>query len=194
MQHCIPIAPDILEAFCRRNHISRLSLFGSTTKGTSHAGSDIDLLVEFEPDCEPGLIGLAGTEMELSELLDGKKVDLRTPQDLSRYFRDEVLATAEVQYELQVADAQATNITISEDTLAADLADGRTISVPLVWYPRLLHGTVAERNKWEFIDGGRGIHWPDLDEHISVKGLLIGRPSAENPRSLQKWLDERTQQ
>ncbi|MSP14037.1 MAG: DUF2442 domain-containing protein [Chloroflexi bacterium] len=94
----------------------------------------------------------------------------------------------------KVIDAQATNVTISEDTLAADLADGRTISVPLVWYPRLLQGTPVERNKWELIDEGRAIHWPDLDEHISIKGLLIGRPSAENPLSLRKWLDERTQQ
>lgn len=94
----------------------------------------------------------------------------------------------------KVVDAQATNVTITDDTLTVDLSDGRTISVPLVWYLRLYHGKVAERNKWELIDGGRGIHWSDLDEHISVKGLLIGRPSAENPRSLQKWLDDRAQE
>src|SRR5688500_14438833 len=87
-----------LEAVCRRHHIRRLALFGSTLKGTARPDSDIDLLVEFEPGEEPGFLGLAAMEAELADLLGGKKVDLRTPQDLSRYFRDQVLRTAEVQY------------------------------------------------------------------------------------------------
>ena len=88
-----------LEAICGRYHIRRLALFGSTLKGTKRPDSDIDLLVEFEPGREPGLLRLARIEAELSELLGGRPVDLRTAQDLSRYFRDEVIRTAEVQFE-----------------------------------------------------------------------------------------------
>jgi predicted nucleotidyltransferase len=94
----LPIAEEQLARFCRRQHIRRLSLFGSTIAGTARPDSDIDLLVEFEPGHEPGLLGLASMEAELAGMLGGKKVDLRTPQDLSRYFRDQVLRTAEVQY------------------------------------------------------------------------------------------------
>jgi hypothetical protein len=90
---------------------------------------------------------------------------------------------------VNVPDAVA--ISVSEDTLTAELSDGRTISVPLAWYPRLLHGTVAERNNWRLIGGGQGIHWPDLDEDISVENLLAGRPSVESQRSLKRWLDRR---
>jgi uncharacterized protein len=78
--------------------IRRLSLFGSAPAGTERLDSDVDLLVEFEPGCEPGLLGLASMEAELAAMLGGKRVDQRTPQDLSRYFRDQVLRTAEVQY------------------------------------------------------------------------------------------------
>ena len=89
---------EALAEICRRHHIHRLSLFGSVLAGTDRPDSDVDLLVEFEPDKAPGLIGLAGIEAELSTLLGGRRVDLRTPQDLSRYFRDEGVRTAEVQY------------------------------------------------------------------------------------------------
>ena len=87
-----------LARFCEQHHIRRLSLFGSQLKGTARPDSDIDLLVEFEPEHIPGLLGIAGMELTLSELLGGKKVDLRTAGDLSRYFRDEVVRTAQVQY------------------------------------------------------------------------------------------------
>jgi predicted nucleotidyltransferase len=87
-----------LAELCRRYHICRLSLFGSVLKGRERANSDVDLLVEFIPGKEPGLLGLAAIESELSALLGGRCVDLRTPQDLSRYFRSEILRTAEVQY------------------------------------------------------------------------------------------------
>jgi uncharacterized protein len=90
--------PEALASLCRRCRIRRLSLFGSTLRGSARPDSDIDLLVEFEPHAKPGLIALAGIELELSLLLKGRKVDLRTPHDLSRYFREEVLRTAEVQY------------------------------------------------------------------------------------------------
>ena len=89
---------DRLIEFCRQNGIRKLSLFGSALKGTMQPGSDIDLLVEFHDEMVPGFIALSHMENELSDLL-GRKVDLRTPQELSRYFRDEVLRTAQVQYE-----------------------------------------------------------------------------------------------
>jgi hypothetical protein len=94
----LAIAEDQLARFCRKQHIRRLSLFGSALSGTARPDSDIDLLVEFEPGREPGLLGLATMEAELAAMLGGKKVDLRTPHDLSRHFRDKVLQTAEVQY------------------------------------------------------------------------------------------------
>lgn len=86
-----------LQAFCRANHIARLSLFGSVLKGQARRDSDVDLLVEFEPGQAPSLLGMARMESELSDML-GQRVDLRTPADLSRYFRQEVLNTAQVQY------------------------------------------------------------------------------------------------
>jgi predicted nucleotidyltransferase len=91
------IPKDLIEEFCRRHHIRKLSIFGSYLRDDFGPGSDIDFLVEFEPEHVPGLIGFAGMEIELSEIL-GRKVDLRTAQDLSRYFRDEVVEQAEVQY------------------------------------------------------------------------------------------------
>jgi predicted nucleotidyltransferase len=94
----LAITEEQLAQFCRKQHISRLSLFGSMLAGTERPDSDVDLLVEFEPGCEPGLLGLASMEAELAAMLGGKKVDLRTPQDLSRYFHDQVLRAAEVQY------------------------------------------------------------------------------------------------
>lgn len=95
-----PIFPDraALAAICHRHHIRRLALFGSTLKGTDRPDSDVDLLVEFEPGHKPGLLALAGIEAELSVLAGGRRIDLRTAQDLSRYFRDDVIRTAEVQY------------------------------------------------------------------------------------------------
>ena len=85
----------------------------------------------------------------------------------------------------------AEHVTVSEDTLSVDLSDGRTISVPLAWYPRLLHGSARQRGKWRLIGRGQGIHWEDLDEDISVEGLLAGRASGESQASVKKWLDAR---
>ena len=93
------VSEEELAPICRRHRIRKLSLFGSRLKGTARPDSDVDLLVEFEPNAVPGLLGIAAMELELSALLGGRKVDLRTAQDLSRYFRDEVVRTAEVQYE-----------------------------------------------------------------------------------------------
>jgi Protein of unknown function (DUF2442) len=92
--------------------------------------------------------------------------------------------------DIQVTRAQ--QVAVTEDTLTVDLIDGRTISVPLGWYPRLLHGSPKERQHWRLIGSGEGIHWPDLDEDISVENLLAGKPSGESQRSLQRWLEERT--
>ncbi|MGE3541590.1 MAG: nucleotidyltransferase family protein [Candidatus Tectimicrobiota bacterium] len=94
----LPLDDVTLAHFCERHHIRRLALFGSHLKGTARPDSDIDLLVEFEPGQAPGLLALASMELELSALLGGRRVDLRTAEDLSRYFRDEVVRTAEVQY------------------------------------------------------------------------------------------------
>ncbi len=93
----VPLDREELAEFCRRNHISRLSLFGSVLTERFGPDSDVDFLVEFEPHNGPGYFGLARMERELSELV-GRKVDLRTPLELSRYFRDEVVASAQVQY------------------------------------------------------------------------------------------------
>jgi uncharacterized protein len=93
-----PIIPkDFLKDFCRRHHILKLSIFGSYLRDDFGPESDVDLLVEFDPQHIPTLFDIAGMEIELSEML-GRKVDLRTAEDLSRYFRDEVVAHAEVQY------------------------------------------------------------------------------------------------
>ncbi len=93
----ITLPKDKIEDFCRRHHIRKLSLFGSVLRGDFRPDSDVDMLVEFEPGYSVGLIRLAGMEIELSNII-GRKVDLRTPAELSRYFRQKVLDMAEVQY------------------------------------------------------------------------------------------------
>jgi hypothetical protein len=92
--------------------------------------------------------------------------------------------------EIRISKAQY--IEISQDELSVELVDGRTIVVPLVWYPRIFNATDSERNNWRLIGNGEGIHWPDLDEDISVEHLLAGIPSGESQQSLQKWLQMRT--
>jgi len=95
----LPLDQEVLAQLCRRHGIRRLSLFGSVLKGTARPDSDIDLLVEFEPGAKPSYLDLSQIEEELSCLLAGRRVDLRTPPELSRYFRDQVLRDAEVQYD-----------------------------------------------------------------------------------------------
>jgi len=94
----IELPKELIVSFCRERHIRRLALFGSALRPDFRPDSDIDLLVEFEPGHIPGLFGMARMERELSALLGGRRVDLRTPEDLSRYFRQQVLEEAEVQY------------------------------------------------------------------------------------------------
>jgi predicted nucleotidyltransferase len=94
----LPVEPATLAELCRRHGIRKLSLFGSVLKGTDRPDSDVDLLVEFLPEARPTLLEMARIEIELSELLGGRRVDLRTAAELSRYFRDEVIGEAQVQY------------------------------------------------------------------------------------------------
>ena len=92
--------------------------------------------------------------------------------------------TSAIEISLPVAET----VTVTEDTLTVELSDGRSLSVPLAWFPRLVHATPVERRGWRLIGRGHGIHWEKLDEDISVEGLLAGRPSGESQASFKKWL------
>ena len=92
---------------------------------------------------------------------------------------------------IEFRETEAQRVSVGSDALVVELADGRTITVPLAWFPRLLHGTPAERENWRLIGAGEGIHWPDLDEDISVASLLAGRGSGESQQSLGRWLASR---
>lgn len=92
---------------------------------------------------------------------------------------------------IEIKEALAQGVSVSDDALVVDLVDGRTITAPLAWFPRLAPGTPTERANWRFIAGGEGIHWPDLDEDISVESLLAGRRSGESQESLRQWLQRR---
>ena len=87
--------------------------------------------------------------------------------------------------------SQARNARVTKDALVVELVDGRTIATPLAWYPRLTHGTPKERTNFELIGYGEGIHWPDLDEDLSIEGMLAGQPSRERPESIERWLANR---
>ena len=92
---------------------------------------------------------------------------------------------------VEITVPTAESVRISDDSLSVELSDGRTISVPLAWFPRLFHATRKERDHWRLIGRGQGIHWPDIDEDISVENLLAGRPSGESQASFKKWLEAR---
>jgi hypothetical protein len=83
---------------------------------------------------------------------------------------------------------RAVDVRVDSETLSVDLTDGRTISVPVSWYPRLFHATAPERKNWRMVGAGDGIHFPELDEDISIAALIAGKPSAESQASLRKWL------
>ncbi len=93
---------------------------------------------------------------------------------------------------VEIRVPEALNVSLTDDTLSVDLSDGRSLSVPIAWFPRLLHSTEQERNNWRLIGRGQGIHWEDIDEDISIEGLLTGRPSGESQESLNKWLTNRS--
>lgn len=97
------------------------------------------------------------------------------------------MTTLLIEYDI----SKAQNVVLDEDTLTVDLNDGRTISVPIGWYPRLMHATPEERNNWRLIGEGEGIHWKDLDEDVSIENLILGKPSGESQKSLKKWLSKR---
>jgi hypothetical protein len=86
----------------------------------------------------------------------------------------------------------AVGVRTTDDELIVDLTDGRSIHVPLAWYPRLFHASAAERGHWRLLGDGYAIEWPDLDEHIGAEGLLAGRHSSESPQSLKRWLASRS--
>ncbi|MGH8626848.1 MAG: DUF2442 domain-containing protein [Gammaproteobacteria bacterium] len=98
------------------------------------------------------------------------------------------MTTSAVKIEVPNAES----VMVTEDTLRVDLSDGRTISVPLTWFPRLVHATPEERTHWRLIGKGQGIHWEDIDEDISVEGLLAGKPSGESQASFKRWLNQRS--
>lgn len=92
---------------------------------------------------------------------------------------------------LEIKIAKILEVSITEDTLTVELSDGRTISAPLSWYPRLLHSLEQERSNWRLIGQGEGIHWPDIDEDISIENLILGHASGESQRSFDSWLMSR---
>ena len=85
----------------------------------------------------------------------------------------------------------AENVRVTSESLCVELSDGRNVTAPLAWFPRLQHGTAKERNNWRLIGRGEGIHWSDLDEDISVEGLMLGEPSGESQSSFARWLERR---
>jgi hypothetical protein len=95
---------------------------------------------------------------------------------------------------IETRAAAVQQVFVTEDSLRVDLVDGRTISVPLAWYPRLLHGRPEERDNWRLIGQGEGIHWPELDEDVSAENIIFGQPSGESQRSLARWLQTRSGQ
>jgi len=92
---------------------------------------------------------------------------------------------------IEIEIPSAIDVHVTDDTLTVDLSDGRSISVPVSWFPRLIQATESERKNWRLIGKGHGIHWEDIDEDISIEGLLAGRPSGESQASLKRWLQSR---
>jgi Protein of unknown function (DUF2442) len=92
----------------------------------------------------------------------------------------------------EISISPAVNVSVTDIFLTVELADGRRISVPTAWYPRLAYGTPAERRQWTISCSGQGLHWESLDEDISIKGLIAGLPSNENPAMIKKWMESRT--
>lgn len=92
---------------------------------------------------------------------------------------------------VETGRAIAKDVVVTDDTLTVELADGRSIAAPIAWYPRLMYATAVERRTWRFIGRGRGIHWPAIDEDVSVDNLLSGQPSGESQSSFKKWLSSR---
>lgn len=94
-------------------------------------------------------------------------------------------------FQIDLKELRALDVSFSVEDMVVELADGRSLTIPLAWFPRLFHASEDERNNWRWIGGGIGMHWPDLDEDISVEDLILGRPSGESQESLRRWLDSR---
>lgn len=92
---------------------------------------------------------------------------------------------------IDIQNLKAISVDVTEDSLSVDLEDGRTITVPISWFPRLVHGSSSERQNHKLIGRGSGIHWPELDEDISIENLLFGKPSGESQTSFKRWLESR---
>jgi len=97
------------------------------------------------------------------------------------------MTTSRVDMEIPNAE----RVSVTDDTLSVELSDGRSVTVPVTWFPRLMHGTPLEREGWRLVGRGEGIHWEALDEDISVESILAGKPSGESQASLKKWLEKR---
>lgn len=93
---------------------------------------------------------------------------------------------------MKAADATANDVSVTREALEVDLVDGRTVTVPVAWYPRLAHGAPEERANWRLVGRGEGVHWPDLDEDIAIQDLIAGRGSGESQESLRRWIEART--
>jgi hypothetical protein len=119
-------------------------------------------------------------------LIEWKLAEFKKPfKNIKNNFWRDGMTTLAVKIDIPYAES----VMITEDTLNVDLSDGRTISVPLTWFPRLVHATREQRDNWRLIGRGHGIHWNDIDEDISVEGLIAGRPSGESQSSFKKWLE-----
>jgi hypothetical protein len=121
-------------------------------------------------------------------LIEQKSAEFRKSfKNIKGNFWRDGMTTLAVKLDLPYAE----KVRVTEDTLNVDLSDGRTISVPLTWFPRLVHATREQRDNWRLIGRGHGIHWDDIDEDVSVEGIIAGRPSGESQSSFKKWLEER---
>lgn len=94
-------------------------------------------------------------------------------------------------FQIDLKELRALDVSFTEEDLVVELADGRSLTIPVAWFPRLVHANDDERNNRRWIGGGIGMHWPDLDEDISIEDLILGRPSGESRESLRRWLDSR---
>jgi hypothetical protein len=117
--------------------------------------------------------------------------DISTIQDLVEEHQDKLLRSGMNSSVIELKAVPATSVQTDDVKLTLDFSDGRTIFVPLAWYPRLVHAIEIERNQWRLIGKGRGIHWDDLDEDIGVEHLIFGKPSSESQTSFEKWLNQR---
>ena len=129
--------------------------------------------------------------VRLQESGQFSRVELRKIERLVDENLKDLVRSWDSSSAIEIRPPRAQRVIVADDSLTVDLVDGRTVSVPLAWYPRLSHGTPSERDNWRLIGQGEGVHWPYLDEDISIEGLLGGRASGESQNSLKQWLADR---